>query len=94
MNTYDVIRLVGSVWPLLYGLPKTHKVNVLLSPNMSIVGLAQQKLANGSNSHPIMLSHIVDNTFCVFDNGEQWGMFYCLLNDLQNLFSNPVTISD
>lgn len=70
VNIYDVIRLVGSVWPLLYGLPKTHRVNVLLSPNMSIVGLAQQKLANGSYSRPIMLSYIVDNTFCVFNSGE------------------------
>lgn len=72
VNIYDAIRLVGSVWPQLYGLPKTHKENVLLSPNMSIVGLAQQKLANGSYSQPIMLSHIVDDTFCVFDSGEQW----------------------
>ena len=44
-EVHDRIRPVGSQRPRLYGLPKTHKVNVPLRPILSMIGSVQHKLA-------------------------------------------------
>lgn len=37
VDIYGAVRPVGSIWPRLYGLPKTHKNNVPFLPVLSMV---------------------------------------------------------
>ena len=41
----DLIRLVGTIRPCLYGLPKTHKDSVPLRPIFSMIGSSQDNVA-------------------------------------------------
>ena len=44
-NIYGRVRPTGSQRPQMYGLPKTHKENILLRPILSMIGSSQYELA-------------------------------------------------
>lgn len=45
VEIYEVVKPVGSLWPRLYGLPKTHKDNVPVRLILSMVESVQHKLS-------------------------------------------------
>ena len=45
VRVYEAIRPMGSQRPRMYGLPKTHKNDVPLSPILSMTGSVQHQLA-------------------------------------------------
>ena len=91
----DSIRPFGSICPCLYGLPKIHKDGVPLRPILSMVGLAQQKVASWLSSvfQPV-LEHFscfrIKDSFSfskIIRNFSPTDMFMCSF-DVCSLYTN------
>ena len=94
---YNDIRPSGSPRPKLYGLPKTHKIDIPLRPFLSMVGLSQHELAKflAVILHPVLELNL---SFCIQDSfsfAELIGQFdptsdqsYLCSFDICSLFTN------
>ena len=85
----DQIRPIGSIWPRLYGLSKTHKDEVPLRPILSMVGSPQQKDSKWLDQllQPVLVHY---STFCTKDSFEFAGFIRkcSSLNKLMCSFDN------
>ena len=60
-ETFNQVKLLGSIRPRLYGLPKMHKKEIPLRPNLSMTKSTQHKPARFLN---ILLELVLNHYSC------------------------------